>query len=115
MSHWRYVMSRERDTTLAEGDEDVYAIREFYEFDNGKTSWTADAVEAQGDSPHALARDLARMLLAVNSGEMLDLTLDEPAIVQRPVPCGDCAGGRCHDARCCPPGPCPACTPQDAA
>jgi len=116
MSHWRYVMSRERDDIDEGVAEDRYAIREYYELVDGEGDverlWTLSPVSPSGDNATDLALDLTRMLMALNSGEMLDLTLDEPAIVQRARPCPYCNAGwdvGCGDDACCKPGPCGVC------
>lgn len=112
---WRYVMSRSRNDS-----GDYYEIREYYELIDGEGDierlWTVDAITPFGETPKELAQDLARMLLAVNSGELLDLTLDEPALVQHIRACPYCFNGwnaGCGDDRCCPPGPCQACARND--
>lgn len=112
MSTWRYMMSREHTTD----GEDIYQIREFYEFDNGETNWTEDPIVPMGDSPIELANELARMLMAVTNGQMLDLTLSPTAVVQRARPCPECIANKygCDDEACCPSGPCVACSPPQA-
>lgn len=59
MNSWRYVASRIRDT--ASGEE-AWEIRELYLEEDGKFSYTANAVAPAGNSISELQRDLDNML-----------------------------------------------------
>lgn len=80
-SGWRYVVSRDRN-----GEGDVYQIREYYELvdDLGDVErlWTVEPIMPFGETQHELCIDLARMLVAANRDEVLDLTLDPPKLVR---------------------------------
>jgi hypothetical protein len=75
---WRFVASYDQVHT-----EDTYAIREYYTGLPGsdKAAWTVNAMAPQGETREDLIIELRRMLDAAESGEVLDLTLAEPTIV----------------------------------
>lgn len=76
---WRYVPTRDRVS-----GEDVYAIRELYTDDEtGALSWTKNPIEANGETVGELIADLGAMYTAAMHSEVLDLTLDPPALVKR--------------------------------
>lgn len=72
---WCYRITRER----IDG-EDFYTIREVYTGRDGGLSWTEDAIAASGESWMECADALSLMTRALSS-DVLDLTLDPPALV----------------------------------
>jgi hypothetical protein len=74
---WHYVICRERD----DAGDDFYTIREYYFGDDGKTGWTEEPVNPQGDSWSELVTDLAYMMNAAGR-PVLDMTVDPPQLVQ---------------------------------
>lgn len=69
MRHWTHRVSKQ---TLANG-EIIYAIREFYDDDQGNyTSWTEDEIAPVGDSIEALRWVLTKMLEALDK-EVIDI------------------------------------------
>lgn len=80
MNSWRYVASRVRGAT---SDEEMWEIRELYLEEDGKFSYTANAVAPTGNSISELQRDLDNML---NDSQLayLDLTDGTPRLVEIP-------------------------------
>lgn len=84
MGSWRYVVSLEQRVQVLEEPEEVWAIRELYVDDAGKVEgWSAEPVNPQSDSWTGVFDDLSRMTSAAARNEVLDLTLDPPAIRAR--------------------------------
>lgn len=75
---WRYVLTRE----VHDGEE-LWTMRELYTDIAGQQgmSWTADPIEASGESAMDVLADLARMAADAHL-PYLDLTLDPPALVE---------------------------------
>ncbi len=80
MNSWRYVASRVRDATSG---EEMWEIRELYLEEDGRFSYTANAVAPAGNSISELQRDLDNML---NDSRLpyLDLTGGTPLLVEMP-------------------------------
>lgn len=72
MSAWRYAVTRSRNE---EGF--YYEIREVYTDEDGKLSWTEDAVAPYGETLKEIQEALTRMASDA-LGNVLDLTTDPP-------------------------------------
>lgn len=75
---WRYVFARDKIDT-----EDWFTVREVYtDSETGAVSWwTAEPVVPSGETWAELVEDLIRMQRCFGE-DMLDLTLDPPALVK---------------------------------
>lgn len=78
---WRYVMAREAYKHQSGEVEETWSIRELYTDEDGKLSWTKEAIDPCGETWIELGDCLGRMTAAVTAIEYLDLTLEEPRLV----------------------------------
>lgn len=74
---WRYVFARDQIDT-----EDRFTVRELYtDHETGALSWSTEPIAPHGETWAELADDLIRMEQCFGQ-DMLDLTLDPPALVK---------------------------------
>lgn len=78
MSTWRYVASRLRDQASR---EESWEIRELHLEEDGRFSFTEQAIAPAGDTLEELQRDLDMMRRDSQEQPHLDLTGDEPRLV----------------------------------
>lgn len=79
MTTWKYIASRVRDQA---SDEEYWEIRELYLEDDGRFSYTEDAVAPGGNTLEELRHDLDMMQRDSQLRPYLDLTSSEPRLVQ---------------------------------
>lgn len=88
MTTWRYVASRVRDQA---SHEESWEIRELYLEDDGRFSFTEQPIAPAGNTLEELRSDIGMMRRDSQQQPHLDLTGDEPRLVEVPGADGETA------------------------